>query len=85
MKGLVDVELVVQKGISDCKASEGAVVDACEFHKTVVGVLCLPWSRGSRLRGEEGKDRGREVGWILHMDAEPIHGGSRSWGQRERV
>lgn len=27
------------------------------------------------LRVEEGKDRGREVGWILHMDAEPIHDG----------
>lgn len=40
---------------------------------------------GSMLRVEEGKDRGREVGWILHMNAEPIHGGSRSWGQTERV
>lgn len=39
MKGLVDVDVVVQKGISDCKASEEAVVDACEFHKMVVGVL----------------------------------------------
>lgn len=40
MKGLVDVGVVVQKGISECKASEGAVVDACEFHKVVVGVQC---------------------------------------------
>ena len=47
-------------------------------------VYCaMEW--GGMLRVEEGKDRGREVGWILHMNAEPIHGGSRSWGQTERV
>lgn len=44
MKGLVDVEVVVQKGISECKASEGAVVDACEFHEVVVAVLsAMEW------------------------------------------
>ena len=39
MKELVDVDVVVQKGISECKASGGVVVDVCEFHKMVVGVL----------------------------------------------
>lgn len=84
MKGLVDVGVVVQKGISECKASEGASC-GCLVSSTKWWWVYSAMEWGSMLRVEEGKDRGREVGWILHMNTEPIHGGSRSWGQTERV
>lgn len=86
MKGLVDVDVVVQKGISECKASEGTVVDACEFYKMVVGVLSARewWGACSELR-KARTEAGRLGGSFTWMPSPSIMDGSTSWGQRERV
>lgn len=86
MKGLVDVDVVVQKGISECKASGGAVVDVCEFHKMVVGVLSAREWGGTCSELRKAKtEAGRLGGSFTWVPSPSMIDGSTSWGQRERV